>query len=189
MKYCTKCGNELLDEAVICPKCGCSVENGQSKKIVEESNRSIAKKDLFTGFLLNMIAVIIPLILLGFLLVKNDGTSIIENIVSDIPEHSSGVRVSVGADISGNGMGIALIVGAGIFLLGFVVYFLKVKLLKTVFAYLYLVAAIADFVLFFFVWSAYILATCFLGSIALIPGILQICAGVKFIKGCKYYGR
>ena len=24
MKYCKKCGNELLDEAVICPKCGCS---------------------------------------------------------------------------------------------------------------------------------------------------------------------
>ena len=24
MKYCSKCGNELLDEAVICPKCGCS---------------------------------------------------------------------------------------------------------------------------------------------------------------------
>ncbi len=26
MKYCTKCGHELLDEAVICPNCGCAVE-------------------------------------------------------------------------------------------------------------------------------------------------------------------
>lgn len=26
MKYCTKCGAELHDEAVICPKCGCKVE-------------------------------------------------------------------------------------------------------------------------------------------------------------------
>ena len=26
MKYCTKCANELLDEAVICPKCGCPTE-------------------------------------------------------------------------------------------------------------------------------------------------------------------
>ena len=25
MKYCSKCGNELFDEAVICPKCGCAV--------------------------------------------------------------------------------------------------------------------------------------------------------------------
>ena len=26
MKYCLKCGNELLDEAAFCPKCGCPVE-------------------------------------------------------------------------------------------------------------------------------------------------------------------
>ena len=26
MKYCTKCGNELHDEAAICPKCGCYTE-------------------------------------------------------------------------------------------------------------------------------------------------------------------
>lgn len=25
MKFCTKCGKELLDEAVICPHCGCAV--------------------------------------------------------------------------------------------------------------------------------------------------------------------
>ena len=30
MKYCTKCGKELLDEAVICPGCGCAVGPGQS---------------------------------------------------------------------------------------------------------------------------------------------------------------
>ena len=27
MKYCSKCGNQLLDEAVFCPKCGCAVDN------------------------------------------------------------------------------------------------------------------------------------------------------------------
>ena len=27
MKYCTHCGNELLDEAAICPKCGCPTNN------------------------------------------------------------------------------------------------------------------------------------------------------------------
>lgn len=25
MKYCSKCGNELMDEAVVCPQCGCPV--------------------------------------------------------------------------------------------------------------------------------------------------------------------
>lgn len=27
MKYCEHCGAELLDDAVICPKCGCKCEN------------------------------------------------------------------------------------------------------------------------------------------------------------------
>ena len=27
MKYCSKCGKELLDEAVVCPGCGCSMDN------------------------------------------------------------------------------------------------------------------------------------------------------------------
>ena len=27
MKYCTKCGNELIDEAVVCTKCGCYVQS------------------------------------------------------------------------------------------------------------------------------------------------------------------
>lgn len=26
MKYCTKCGNQLFDEAIICPKCGTPIE-------------------------------------------------------------------------------------------------------------------------------------------------------------------
>ena len=26
MKYCSKCGTELVDEAIICPNCGCAVE-------------------------------------------------------------------------------------------------------------------------------------------------------------------
>ena len=26
MKYCAKCGNELIDEAIVCTKCGCMVE-------------------------------------------------------------------------------------------------------------------------------------------------------------------
>ena len=30
MKFCGKCGNQLLDEAIMCPKCGCSVGNEQS---------------------------------------------------------------------------------------------------------------------------------------------------------------
>lgn len=30
MRYCEKCGNEIMDEAVICPGCGCAVMNENS---------------------------------------------------------------------------------------------------------------------------------------------------------------
>ena len=33
MKYCTKCGNELLDDAVICPKCGCLADGDKEIKV------------------------------------------------------------------------------------------------------------------------------------------------------------
>lgn len=33
MKYCSKCGAQLLDEAVICPSCGCPVENSSLSNV------------------------------------------------------------------------------------------------------------------------------------------------------------
>ena len=27
MKYCSKCGKEILDEAIVCPNCGCGVSS------------------------------------------------------------------------------------------------------------------------------------------------------------------
>lgn len=38
MKYCTNCGNELKDEAVICPKCGTQV--GEIKKAENEDSKA-----------------------------------------------------------------------------------------------------------------------------------------------------
>ena len=36
MKFCEKCGNEIMDEAVICPACGCEVKKGiEDVKVVE----------------------------------------------------------------------------------------------------------------------------------------------------------
>lgn len=32
MKYCVKCGAELCDEAVVCPKCGCMVDGRSVEK-------------------------------------------------------------------------------------------------------------------------------------------------------------
>lgn len=32
MKYCEKCGKELMDEAVVCPGCGCAVRGSNVLK-------------------------------------------------------------------------------------------------------------------------------------------------------------
>lgn len=31
MKFCQKCGKEILDEAIVCPGCGCAVSKDHSK--------------------------------------------------------------------------------------------------------------------------------------------------------------
>lgn len=49
MKYCTKCGNQLLDEAVICMKCGCMVEGARlvNPQPVQQK-KPIAPKDVLS---------------------------------------------------------------------------------------------------------------------------------------------
>ena len=43
MKYCSKCGNELFDEAVVCPKCGCATEQTAKNTPKKQSNPNAAK--------------------------------------------------------------------------------------------------------------------------------------------------
>ena len=44
MKYCEKCGNQLLDEAIMCPKCGCAVAGKQPTKEQNEKSINQAKR-------------------------------------------------------------------------------------------------------------------------------------------------
>lgn len=48
MKFCSKCGNQLVDEAVVCPNCGCAVvESGATA--AKDENRLV--RFLLTFFL------------------------------------------------------------------------------------------------------------------------------------------
>lgn len=40
MKFCAKCGKELMDDAVLCPHCGCAVDGAPAKKVKSESSQS-----------------------------------------------------------------------------------------------------------------------------------------------------
>ena len=62
MKYCSKCGAEISEEAVICVKCGCQVAKTQKVNEADEQN---------TG--LNVLAFFFPLIgLIMWLLWKTE---------------------------------------------------------------------------------------------------------------------
>ena len=53
MKFCQHCGKEILDEAVICPSCGCSVQT--------TNNTQTANVDESVSAGLVVLAVLIPL--------------------------------------------------------------------------------------------------------------------------------
>lgn len=40
MKYCTHCGEQIDDEALICPKCGCATPKGEEVFEINKSNFS-----------------------------------------------------------------------------------------------------------------------------------------------------
>lgn len=61
MKFCSHCGAEILDEAVICPKCGCQVSSAAPKE--ENKNATTA---LVMGIVSLSISVL-DFLFLGFL--------------------------------------------------------------------------------------------------------------------------
>ena len=56
MKFCTKCGKELVDEAVICP--GCGVAQGEAAKPVAAKSNSGATVSII-GFVISLVSLII----------------------------------------------------------------------------------------------------------------------------------
>lgn len=50
MKYCSKCGASLNDDAVVCPNCGCLIDS--NAKIVKESKESSTLKTIAFVFMI-----------------------------------------------------------------------------------------------------------------------------------------
>ena len=50
MKYCSKCGAELADDAVVCTKCGCAVEN-TAQQPQQQTTATPAKEGKVLGIL------------------------------------------------------------------------------------------------------------------------------------------
>lgn len=65
MKFCSKCGTEVLDEAITCPSCGCSVATPRSD-YVEPPLKKDSTAALVLG-ILSLVLAIISYFVLGFL--------------------------------------------------------------------------------------------------------------------------
>ena len=48
MKYCSHCGKEVLDEAVICPNCGCSVQYDGFNKASGNTQSGAGQRPTYT---------------------------------------------------------------------------------------------------------------------------------------------
>lgn len=71
MKYCSHCGGELFEQAVVCPKCGCQVHEfnfnaNDSEKVNQTSETKPIKKQTNTmalvGFILSFLVPLLGLI-------------------------------------------------------------------------------------------------------------------------------
>ena len=64
MKYCTHCGAELLEEAVICPKCGCSVRDSVTTTTQPKAKMNVCA---LVGFILSMVSLLFFVNIMGML--------------------------------------------------------------------------------------------------------------------------
>ena len=74
MKYCSKCGKELFDEAVICTGCGCAVANApvqnvyaqpqvpQQPQIAQQETSSLATAAIVFAIIMPIVGLILGII-------------------------------------------------------------------------------------------------------------------------------
>ena len=62
MKFCTKCGKELLDEAVICTNCGCAVGGANGLYKIANQNDAPSAGFAVLGFFIPIVGFILYLV-------------------------------------------------------------------------------------------------------------------------------
>ena len=161
MKYCSKCGNELLDDAVICPKCGCPAE---SVKNQDKGNNKIK-----TALFLNIIAFAIAVFTAAnYLLLGSSGSS----------EADQNTKMLL--------LGFVGLVTLSFFLCIAALVLAQKGHAMTALIRVYVVSVILTAILFaVFSPVFFIAAICGYGILFPVPPILQIIAAVKLIQATK----
>ncbi len=187
--FCNKCGTENTDESVFCVKCGeriNAVANENENEIIidklqqlgektrKEEKQDKGKTNLYAGFLINIFsALALLLLVLLNTLVSDDGGStntgptIIVGTSSKIMEYIGGCLFLIN------------------FAIGYTLYYVKKKALKETLSYIYLVLSIIALCTSFMAnFDAFL---CISTWIFIVPFVMQIVAGIKFIIGIKNY--
>ena len=89
MKYCTHCGAELLDEAVLCPKCGCWVNNDGNKP--NEVTRPKLSSLALAGFILSVVSIVFAIF---FLAITDTESSLSSLVLLAMPTGIAGLVCS-----------------------------------------------------------------------------------------------
>lgn len=113
MKYCTHCGAELIDEAVLCTKCGCWTDNPMMTTALKKARINVCA---LVGFILSMVSIFFFINILGLLALAGMIVSIV------------GLAQTVkNSEQRGKGLAIAgTVVGACSFLFGFMIWTLLI---------------------------------------------------------------
>lgn len=64
MKYCSKCGKEIMDEAVVCPGCGCAQENNVQGNNAPQIKEALSdfNKEALSNFGWSILGFFIPIV-------------------------------------------------------------------------------------------------------------------------------
>lgn len=54
--YCSKCGKEIMDEAIICPNCGCATGNSMPKAVNKDIIQTISQRININGIIWIVVA-------------------------------------------------------------------------------------------------------------------------------------
>jgi hypothetical protein len=178
MKYCSKCGNELFDEAIICPKCGCPVsDSGDSvSKTIRNTKLQSASALNFISFIFHAaIAIYLCYMLFG------------DPYGPATPLEPGNIYIGFEGDEPRIGWFFIWIIGIiCTFILGLMIS----KKFKTKtdsrLAYGYLFLSILNLLFInLAIPNLVYLVACIIGVIFYIPNILQILAGIRFIQSAK----
>ena len=145
--------------------------NKEEKKVSRKKN--INQEKIFTAHILNIIAFIIPIVLI---------IAVYNMPYDDNKNDNGGVNVTMQTELPFKTFIAIMAIGVCIFIVGLYLYFTKINKFKHMLAYVYLFASIIDLIWLFITTCLYVIATCGLGAVMFMLTDYALEKGFKIVK-------